>query len=400
MGRLGYDDQQMNTIPYSKQDITESDINAVSRVMASDYLTQGPEVSKFEDSLQDTLGVKKVVVCSSGTAALHLSYAALEANPESIALVPAITFSATANAIRYFGGSVQFCDVDPCTGLICIDSLKDKIQKVDKPQLKKNNFVVPVSMSGATAPLDECKKIAERSGFKLIEDASHSILSSKVNETGKTVRSASCEYTETACLSFHPVKHLCCGEGGAIATNSLDLSEKLYTLRSHGIKRPYDENHITPWFYEQIDLGWNYRLSDMHAALGRSQLKRLHQRIKRRQDLAIRYNQELGQYPFRGFLKLPPLIAGHSWHLYVVHFPSTQLRNQAHKFLKQAGIQTQIHYIPLYRHPYFEKINGRISLPGAEEYYKGCLSIPLFPSMTDEQQTHVIHSLAQFLENC
>lgn len=383
-------------IPYSRQEITQSDIKSVSDVLSSDLLTQGPRLIQFEKLLCELINVKYAIACSSGTAALHLAYAGSGARQGSLSIVPAVTFSATANAMLYCGGDIHFCDVDPKNGLICPASLQSTIRNQKQNNSKAQRFIAPVSLSGATAPLDHCSEIAKRFGYKLIEDASHSIVSYGVNTSGNKIFSASCKYTESACLSFHPVKQLCCGEGGAVLTNSKNLADKITRMRSHGMIRPNPPSHSTPWYYEQIELGWNYRLNEMQAALGCAQIRRIRTGVKRRKELAKRYNVALKQKPFKGNLSLPLHDDGHSLHLYVIHLSSSKLRDELHKFLKSKGIMTQVHYIPLYKHPFFKRIVGDIKLPGAEEYYKGCLSIPLFPSMSHSDQDRVIETMTSF----
>ena len=385
-------------IPYSKQDLTDRDISEVTRVLKSDLITQGPEVQLFEDALRTEFSVGHAVVCSSGTAALHLSYAALGVDSESIGVVPAITFSATANAFRYLGAEVRFCDVDPQTGLICLESLESILGDLPVADASCPGIVAPVSFAGSVAPLSSVKKLADSIGFKTIEDASHSPGASSSSWTPQE-RSCSCIHTEAACVSFHPVKHICCGEGGVVLTNNQKLATIARQLRSHGIERPNDDNHETPWYYQQNELGWNYRLTDIQSALGRSQLERLAVQLKRRRKIAERYEKTLREYPFNEFLMAPPLDKGHSWHLYIVRFKEPTMRDKAHKFLKSTGIMTQVHYVPLYRHPYYENMYGKIRLPGAEKFYQSCLSIPMFPDLSEKDQDHVLDSLKRFCLN-
>ena len=256
----------MAFIPYSRQSISGKDVTSISRVMESDFLTQGPKVEEFENELSSWFGVKHTVACSSGTAALHLAYASAGVEEGSLGIVPAITFSATANALKYQSAKIKFCDVSPKTGLIDLESLDQCLEQVSEEQKEKTNVVVPVSFAGSVAPLEECSALAKAHGFGMIEDASHSPGAWKDAPSGSRIQSASGEWEDAATLSFHPVKHICCGEGGAILTNSKDCSKQPET-RSHGIARPFGENHETPWRYEQEDLGWNYRLTDMQASL-------------------------------------------------------------------------------------------------------------------------------------
>jgi UDP-4-amino-4,6-dideoxy-N-acetyl-beta-L-altrosamine transaminase len=383
-------------IPYSRQWIEEQDIQSVAQVLQSDYLTQGPAGEVFERSLASYFGVKRAVVCSTGTAALHLAYAGMGVNEKSLGLVPPITFAATANAFLFLNAEVTFCDVDPVTGLLATENLESVMQErsFDSSAV---NLVAPVSFAGALAPLGESARIAQRFGFSLVEDAAHS--PGAWNEDGGTrERSGACDHTQAAILSFHPVKHICCGEGGAVLTNDEELADRITHLRSHGIARPNDPDGTRPWFYEQTELGWNYRLTDIQSALGISQLARLDQFLERRRVLASRYQNALSTVPFSDICSLPLANPGHAWHLYVIRFHKTGQRDKAHLFLKERGIHTQIHYVPIYRHPYYERHFGKIRLPGAEKFYESCLSIPLFPKMTDSEQDRVIETLANYAE--
>ena len=385
-------------IPYSRQDITAEDISAVTRVLKSDFLTQGPKVPAFEEKLKEFFSVKHAIACSSGTAALHLTYASLGVNPQTTGIVPAITFAATANAFRYLGAEVEFCDVDHQTGLICPISLEAIFQNMQPKQGRCPVLISPVSFAGATAPLDSLAKISSRLGYQIVEDASHS--PGSFSAEGKVdIASASCVYTKAACLSFHPVKHICCGEGGAVLTNDDNVFNLSKKLRSHGIERPFDDSHMTPWFYQQTDLGWNYRMTDLQAALGMSQLERLNVQLNARRRLASTYSQAFSEPPFRDFLDCPPLPPGHSWHLYIIRFKQDGVRDRAHKFLKDNGIMTQVHYIPVYRHPYYRNRYGDMRLPGAEKFYNSCLSIPMYPTLSTDEQDEVIEKIGIFCES-
>ncbi len=384
-------------IPYSRQWINEDDLKAVERSLRSDYLTQGPAVKAFEQALAERFAVKRAIVCSTGTAALHLAYAGLGVNDKSVGIVPPITFAATANAFLYLGSDVVFCDVDPTTGLLSPESFKEVINERNCDS-SATNLVVPVSFSGTIAPLRKTTEIAKSHGFSLVEDAAHSPGAWKERLTGKRDASGSCIYTQAAILSFHPVKHICCGEGGAILTNDEELADRIIHLRSHGISRPNKTaSRERPWFYEQDKLGWNYRLTDIQCSLGLSQLERLDQFLERRRELAARYSQILLDLPFSDFFSEPQDDPGSAWHLYILRFHMSGTRDQAHLFLKEHGIHTQIHYVPIYRHPYYEQLFGKIRLPGAESFYESCLSIPLFPKMTDAEQDRVIQTLADFV---
>jgi perosamine synthetase len=381
-------------IPYSRQWIEEQDIQSIVHTLKSDYLTQGPAGEVFENSLATYFGVKRAIVCSTGTAALHLTYAGMGVNEKSLGLVPPITFAATANAFLFLNADVAFCDVDPVTGLLSTESLESVMlnSSFDNSAV---NLVAPVSFAGALAPLGKSAEIAKKFGCSLVEDAAHS--PGAWSESGGTrEHSGGCDHTQAAILSFHPVKHICCGEGGAVLTNDEELAERIIHLRSHGIVRTNDPDGTKPWFYEQTDLGWNYRLTDIQSALGISQLARLDQFLERRRILASRYQNALSNAPFSDIFSLPLTNLGHAWHLYVIRFHKNGQRDKAHLFLKERGILTQIHYIPIYRHPYYERLLGKVRLPGAEIFYESCLSIPLFPKMSDSEQDRVIEVLADF----
>jgi dTDP-4-amino-4,6-dideoxygalactose transaminase len=388
----------MGLIPYSKQSISEEDIFAIKQVMRSDFLTQGPKTGEFESELASFFGVEHAVVCSSGTAALHLAYAALGIGPGSIGIVPAITFSATANALKYQDADIIFCDVEPDTGLIDVHSLERCLNEVSDKQKEQANLIAPVSFAGSVAPLEECRDLADKHGFSMIEDAAHSPGAWKTGSSGKTIKSAGGEWADASILSFHPVKHICCGEGGAILTNCERLSSSAKKLRSHGIQRPHDDNHPMPWLYEQDELGWNYRLTDLQAALGISQLNKLEESLAKRRKLASRYQQILQEKPFSEHFDLPRPDEGNAWHLFVIRFKEPGERDRAHKFLKGLEILTQVHYVPLHRHPYFKKQVGEVSLPGAEKFFEGCLSIPLYPQLSENEQDRVMEALARFIQ--
>jgi UDP-4-amino-4,6-dideoxy-N-acetyl-beta-L-altrosamine transaminase len=389
----------MDPIPYSRQSINKDDIDMVTRTMNSDFLTQGPKIRDFENAIEQTLKVKHAVACSSGTSALHLAYSAAGITAKSLGIVPAITFAATANALRYQGAEVKFCDVDPKTGLICTDSLEEVIRGIPDSQKEELNIIASVSFAGRVAPLPKCAEIAKANNFILIEDASHSPGAWVKNDIGDDKYfSANGEFALASTLSFHPVKHVCSGEGGAVLTNNSELAEKAARLRSHGINRPYDDKDEMPWYYEQEDLGWNYRLTDLQASLGHSQINRLNDFLSKRRRIARRYDELLSKEPFKKYISPPPYEDGHAWHIYIIQFLEKGHRNLAYKFLKERKIFTQIHYIPVYRHPYYQNLIGSMSLPGAETYFESCLSIPLYPNLSEQQQDRVLECLALFLE--
>ena len=385
----------METIPYSRQWIDDEDLQAVCQVLRSDWLTQGPAVASFENALADNAGVARAVAVSNGTAALHLCYAGMGVKKGSMGITSPITFAATTNALLHCGAEVRFCDVDPATGLLEPDSLEQTI-KEQNPTGENVRLVIPVSFAGRLAALEEIAQISEAHGFSVVEDAAHSMgASAKRNE--HVLRSASCQHTDASILSFHPVKHICSGEGGAVLTNDEALADKIVSLRSHGVERPVSDDERPGWHYEQTDLGWNYRMTDLQAALGLRQLEKLDSFLERRRSLAERYHKALAEEPFNEFLEVPEAEKGHAYHLFVILFRNPAHRDKAYEFLQQQGIRSQVHYIPVYRHPYYASLMGNLRLPGAESYFSRCLSIPLFPKLTNAEQERVLEQLAAFL---
>jgi perosamine synthetase len=373
-------------------------MQAVEHVLKSDFLTQGPKVPEFETALARYFGTKHAVCCSSGTAALHIAYASLGATQSSIAIVPAITFAATANAFRYLGSRVIFCDVIAETGHICVIHLEKILSALPKLKKDQKGFIAPVSFAGVTAPLERCNQLASRYNFQVIEDASHAVGAWTHAENGKEkIYSGSCTHSQASCLSFHPVKHLCCGEGGAVLTNSSKVANTARKLRSHGIERPFDDDHHTPWYYQQVDLGWNYRMTDLQAALGISQLSRIEDSLESRKKIAQKYTQLLSSEKFSGSISLPAYSDGHAWHLFIIRFLHQGMRNRAYKYLKSKHIHTQVHYIPVYKHPYYQSIHGDLCLSGSEDYFEGCLSIPIYPGLTLKQQNQVVEEVGNFV---
>tara|TARA_B100000989_G_C19513060_1_gene460144 strand:- start:1281 stop:2168 length:888 start_codon:yes stop_codon:yes gene_type:complete len=258
----------------------------------------------------------------------------------------------------------------------------------------RQGVVIPVSLAGRVAPLGEISKIARNHGFYIIEDAAQSLGAFGQDAQGR-FESASCKYSDLATFSFHPVKHICAGEGGAVLTNEAKWADRVGLLRSHGIVRPWvgsDKDPINepPWYYEQVELGWNYRMTDIQCALGLSQLKRQEFFYERRQALAERYRQHFKRSPFNQCFGMTPHHPGHAYHLFVIHFKDGYSRDDAHVFLKSHGVLTQVHHVPIYKHPYYVNRYGEQALPGAEAYFKNCLSIPLFPKMTFSEQDKVI----------
>ena len=362
-------------IPYGRHDIAQEDIESVVEVLKSDFLTQGPVVPKFEKKLCQITGANHSVVSNSATSALHLSCLALGLGSGDILWTSPITFVASVNCALYCSALVDFIDVDPNNGLISIDKLKEKLEKADI-EGKLPKVLIAVHLAGQPCDMKEICFLGKKYDFKIIEDAAHAI---GAIYKGESV--GNCHYSDITVFSFHPVKIITSGEGGASLTNDPGLASRMRLLRSHGITRNVEEM-IYPseesWYYEQIDLGYNYRMTDIQAALGVSQLTRLDEYINRRIEIVNYYSEKLS---FNNFFPLEQKNDRRSsWHLYIIRLAGEKkLRNHLATVLKKNEIGVNLHYIPVYRHPY---INFKESLDGAEEYYDSALTIPLFPAMS------------------
>ncbi len=373
-------------IPYGRQHITNDDIASVVAVLKSDYLTTGPLVTAFENALSRLTGAKHVVVCSNGTTALHLACLSLGICKGELGVTSPITFLASANCIEYCGGHADFTDINPES--LCLDpnALEEYCKSGNIPKV-----VIPVSYAGIPADLPAIKALSGKYGFKIIEDAAHAI-GSTYKFKGKTFQSGSCAHSDLAVFSFHPVKTITTGEGGAVLTNSDKLAERLRRLRSHGMAKDIPIAKKAPWYYEMPEIGFNYRITDIQCALGLSQVKRIARIKKERQALVKTYNKAFQR--MAGFIT-PPWPKGTSpcYHLYPVQFTGGErVRSAVYNALLKAGIQSQVHYIPVYWQPYYAKKYGyKIGMcPNAENYYRGCLSLPLFPGLTAFLQKKVI----------
>ena len=381
-------------LPYGRQSIDDDDIAAVVAALHSDFLTTGPRVESFETAFAEAVGAQHAVACSNGTAALHLSMLALDVQPGEVCIAPSITFLATANCARYVGAEVVFADVDPLTGLMTPDTLSEAISRVGDRRLRA---VLPVHLRGDVAQLDGLSALATQAGAVLVEDAPHALGSTatfgNVREQIGDVR-----HSAMATFSFHPVKTIATGEGGMVTTNDPHLAERLRTLRSHGMIRPPGGD---PWWYEMPEPGFNYRLPDILCALGQSQLSKLPQFAVRRRALAARYQAAL--------IPLAPVVqaaVSPTWsdpvlHLMVVLIDFAAVgktRRQVMERLSAEGIGSQVHYIPVHRQPYFVERYGPLSLPGAEDWYEKCLSLPLYPGMDDQDVYRVVGALASALK--
>ncbi len=374
-------------LPYSRQDITAADVAAVAEALRAPLITQGPLVDLFEADLARFVGADYAVVFNSATAALHAAYAVLGIGPGSSVLTTPITFVATANAALYLGGSVRFADVDPTTGLIDPDAADDRADKSVK-------VLTPVHFGGEVASLDVLAAVADARHWAVVEDASHALGATYRSSDGTEHQVGACDHSTMCCFSFHAVKQITTGEGGAVTTNDDDLYRRLKMFRSHGITR--DRAHLEqwdgPWYYEQADLGYNYRLTDFQCALGRSQLERLPGWIAERARLAARYETRLRDLPGAVPLRRPSGSNG-AHHLFVVRVAPTE-RRRIYEELSAQGIGVNVHYIPVYRQPYHRRHGQQDVLrSGAEEYYQSAITLPLFHGMTDADVDRVVAAL-------
>ncbi len=396
-------------LPYGRQDIDDDDVAAVVAQLRGDWLTQGPTVPAFEAALCEATGASYAVAVSSGTAALHLACLASGVRAGDTGVTSTITFVASANAIRYAGGAPSLCDVDPETGLVDVASLEAVVTRL-AGEGRAPKVLIPVDLSGSVAPLARVQELADRVGAKVIEDAAHS-LGASYDDAGTTRRAGDGAHADMAILSFHPVKHVTTCEGGAILTNDLAAAEELRDLRSHGITK--DPSRLGPvdgpWSYEQQRLGFHYRITDVQCALGLSQLKKLPRFVARRRALAARYDAALSSSPLSAALSPLGVPAGvaSSYHLYVVRVRPRDGEGLAeiaarrlalYSALRERGILPQVHYIPVHRQPDFANhgLSGG-DFRGADAYYAGCLSLPMFPAMRDGDVDRVIEALTAFV---
>lgn len=398
-------------IPYGKQHITQTDVDAVIEVLKSDYLTQGPKVAEFEQAFADYVGARYAVAVANGTAALHLNCLALGVKPGDKVITTPITFAASANCVRYCGGEVVFADIDPDTYLLDIREVRKLLEADTKKEIKG---IIPVDFAGRSVDMEAFRALADEFDCWLIEDACHAPGAFFTNSNGENSKAGSGRYADLAIFSFHPVKHIATGEGGMITTTNEELYRKLLELRTHGITRdlnkfqntlefansePPTANSQWPgWYMEMQSLGYNYRISDINCALGLSQLQRANEGLLRRQEIAARYHQ--------AFKTIPQITDrnnesgnneqrtanSHAHHLYVIE---AEDRLELYNHLRENNIFAQIHYIPCHLMPYYRELGHKEGdLPNAEAYYKQCISLPMYPTLTDEEQSFVIDQIS------
>ncbi|MEZ7500934.1 UDP-4-amino-4,6-dideoxy-N-acetyl-beta-L-altrosamine transaminase [Psychrobacter sp. Arc29] len=384
-------------IPYGRQDINQLDIEAVITVLKSDFLTQGPQISKFEQAVIDECEVRHAFAVNSATSALHISCLALGLGEGDWLWTSPNTFVASANCGLYCGARVDFVDIDPATYNLCADKLEEKLLIAEK-EGKLPKIVVPVHFSGQPCDMAAIYELSQRFGFSVIEDASHAIGG---KYRGEPI--GSCKYSDITVFSFHPVKIVTSAEGGMALTNNSELATRLDLFRSHGITR--DEALMVhekegPWYYEQIELGLNYRMTDIQAALGASQMQRLETFVDERHSLARRYDRLLQDLPVVLPWQHPDSYSG--MHLYVIRLKLDQISKthlEVFEGMRKAGILVNLHYIPVHTHPYYQKMGFKQGqFPNAEKYYQEAMSIPMFPTMTEAQQDKTVAILKELLK--
>jgi perosamine synthetase len=389
--------KNMKLIPYGRQYVDKDDIKAVVDVLKSDWLTQGPKVKEFEDAICKYTGAKHTVAVSSGTAALHLACLAIGLSKGDEAITTPITFLATPNSVFYTGARPVFADIDYNTVNIDPDEIRKKITP-------KTKAILPVHFAGLPCDMPEIYRIAKKNKIKIIEDACHA-LGAEYKHSGKWVKVGSCRHSDMTVFSFHPVKHITTGEGGAITTNNKKLYDKLCALRSHGVYRDKKmAKEKGPWYYEMRDLGFNYRMTDFQGALGVKQLERIEKTLKSREIIAKRYKSALKD--LQEAIILPVFSSGsrkHAWHLFVLrlkHGKVNVTRRDLFKVLVKKGIFTQVHYMPVYTQPFYRKLGYSCKeLINAEKYYKECISLPDYYGLTSTEQDYVIHCLKETLKD-
>lgn len=392
----------MKSIPYGRQNITEADILAVTEALKSDYLTQGPRILEFEQAFSEYIGCKYSVAVANGTAALHLCAIALDVKKGDKVITTPITFAASSNCIKYCEGDIDFADIDPETYLISLNKVRDLLEANPKGTYKG---LVVVDFAGRPVDLERFKKVADEYDLWIIEDACHAPGAYFTDSTGLKQNCGNGNFADLAIFSFHPVKHIACGEGGMITTNDEALYKKLLKLRTHGITKNSDDftNSILSatgveaqeypgWYMEMQELGYNYRLTDFQAALGLSQLQRADEGLERRRAIASKYERSFKDKSYiqgqSGFQE------NHGYHLYIIE---AEDRLGLYNHLRKNNIFAQIHYVPTHLMPYYKQFGWQEGdLPHAENYYKHCISLPMYPTLTDEEQLFVINTIDQF----
>lgn len=383
-------------IYYGKQDINETDIKAVEAVLRSDFLTQGPAIERFERTVAEYCSAKYAVAVCNATAALHIACLSAGLGKGDLLWTSPITFVASANCGRYCGADVDFIDINEKTYNMCVSALEEKLRRAQREN-KLPKVVIPVHLAGQSCDMTRIKELSEEYNFTVIEDASHAVGADYLD-----TKVGSCAFSDMAVFSFHPVKIVTTGEGGMVLTNNRELYEKLILFRSHGITRDPDKmTHVSDgdWYYQQIELGCNYRMTDIQAALGASQMDRLDEFVARRRYLVARYDELLGDLPLRTPFVLSE--AQPSWHLYIIRIDFDRVRKTKQEIftkMREKGIALNLHYIPVHTQPYYEELGFRAEdCPAAMDYYRDALTLPLYPRLTDAEQDQVVTALHEVL---
>lgn len=379
----------MKKIPYGRQNIDLDDIEAVVSVLNSDYLTQGPKVKEFEIKFAEYVGSKYAVAVNNATSGLHLSVLALNLNKGDRVITTPITFAASANCIRYASGEVWFADINPDTYLLDINSVKELIESKPKGFFKG---IIPVDFAGLPVNMQEFRELANIHNLWIIEDSCHAPGGYFIDSKSEKNFCGNGNYADIGVFSFHPVKHIACGEGGMLTTNCIELYEKLMLLRTHGITKKNIDKKNGNWYYEMIELGFNYRLTDFQSALGITQLAKNNKGVERRNEISAAYKKA-----FEGKIKFQELPEGsyNAHHLFIIEVDK---RKELYDSLYSKGILVQIHYIPVHTLPYYKKIGySGADLSNAENYYSKCISLPMYPSLSNEEQNFVIAQVNNFI---
>jgi len=383
----------MKNISYGRQHISQEDIDAVAETLQSDFLTQGPKVVEFEQKFAEYVGAKYALAVSNGTTALHLSAMALGVEKGDKVITTPLTFVASANSVLYCGGEIDFVDIDPQTYLMDLDKLEEKLSKA-APNTYKG--IIPVDFAGYPIHAERFRIIANKYNLWIIEDACHAPGAKFIDSNGVEQETGNGVYSDIQVFSFHPVKHIATGEGGMITTNSKELFEKLSLLRTHGITKDVDrlkENH-GGWYYEMQELGYNYRLCDIQAALGVSQLSRAKEGVKKRNAIADTYNKA-----FEGLNIKTPFVENHSYHAYHLYIIQVDDRKGLYEDLRSNNIFAQVLYSPVHLQPYYRQFGWKDGdFPEVEKYYKHCLALPMFPTLSEEEQCFVIEKVIEFVK--
>ncbi|HWE75318.1 MAG TPA: UDP-4-amino-4,6-dideoxy-N-acetyl-beta-L-altrosamine transaminase [Stellaceae bacterium] len=396
-------------LPYSRHAIDEDDIAAVAAVLRGDWLTTGPTVRDFETALAAQCGASHAVSCTNGTSALHLACLALGIGSEHTVIVPTMTFAATANAARFSGAEVHFADCDPESGLMQLAQFEAALDQLKRAG-KRATAIFPVDLTGQCADLETIAACARYEGLAIVEDSCHALGTRYRRHDNDWTAVGGCADSDITVFSFHPVKNIAAGEGGAALTNQPDFAKRLAMFRNHGVSRDaasfvdkdagIENAQVNPWYYEMTALGHNYRLSDINCALAKNQLAKLEHFGATRRRLVARYDANLGKF---APLLRPITRSAHcipAWHLYsvLIDFDAAGTsRGQLMRALEERGIRTQVHYIPVHRHPYYRERYGDIALPGAETYYRRTLSLPLFVGMEEDDVDYVAETLTSLL---